>query len=65
MEFWNGWFDHWGEQHHTRTGENAADELAAMLGAGRSVNISWPTAAPTSAPGPVPISAPTVIISRR
>lgn len=38
-EFWNGWFDHYGEQHHTRTGENAADELAGMLAAGRSVNL--------------------------
>ena len=39
MEFWNGWFDHWGEEHHTRIGEDAADELAAMLAAGRSVNL--------------------------
>ncbi|MBO0812874.1 MAG: beta-galactosidase [Microlunatus sp.] len=39
MEFWNGWFDHYGEQHHTRTGESAADELAGMLAAGRSVNL--------------------------
>ncbi|MEE1650001.1 beta-galactosidase family protein [Brachybacterium sp. J144] len=39
MEFWNGWFDHWGEEHHERTGESAADELADMLGAGMSVNF--------------------------
>ena len=39
MEFWNGWFDHWGEEHHERTGENAASELADMLGAGMSVNF--------------------------
>ena len=39
MEFWNGWFDHWGEQHHERTGGHAAAELADMLGAGMSVNF--------------------------
>ncbi|QGN35566.1 beta-galactosidase [Microlunatus sp. Gsoil 973] len=39
MEFWNGWFDHHGEPHHTRTGDSAADELAGMLAAGRSVNL--------------------------
>lgn len=26
-EFWDGWFDHWGEEHHTRS---AADTAAAM-----------------------------------
>ena len=39
MEFWNGWFDHWGEQHHERTGGNAAAELADMLEHGMSVNF--------------------------
>jgi beta-galactosidase len=39
MEFWNGWFDHWGTEHHTRPGDDAAAELAAMLAAGRSVNL--------------------------
>ncbi|MCT1997687.1 beta-galactosidase [Brachybacterium muris] len=39
MEFWNGWFDHWGEEHHTRTGETAASELADMLDNGMSVNV--------------------------
>ncbi|MCT1654102.1 glycoside hydrolase family 35 protein [Brachybacterium muris] len=39
MEFWNGWFDHWGEEHHTRTGETAAVELADMLDNGMSVNF--------------------------
>lgn len=39
MEFWNGWFDHWGEEHHTRTGETAASELADMLDNGMSVNF--------------------------
>ena len=39
MEFWNGWFDHWGEEHHERTGGDAAGELADMLAAGMSVNV--------------------------
>ena len=39
MEFWNGWFDHYGAPHHTRAGETAADELAGMLADGRSVNL--------------------------
>ncbi|HEX7351129.1 beta-galactosidase family protein [Brachybacterium sp.] len=39
MEFWNGWFDHWGEEHHERTGGEAAGELADMLGRGMSVNF--------------------------
>ena len=39
MEFWNGWFDHWGEEHHERTGENAAGELADMLSQNMSVNF--------------------------
>ena len=39
MEFWNGWFDHWGEKHHTRNAEDAAAELDAILGCGGSVNL--------------------------
>ncbi|MGP9538303.1 glycoside hydrolase family 35 protein [Brachybacterium sp. AOP43-C2-M15] len=39
MEFWNGWFDHWGEEHHERTGGNAAAELSDMLDHGMSVNF--------------------------
>lgn len=39
MEFWNGWFDHWGEKHHTRDGADAARCLDDMLSAGASVNI--------------------------
>lgn len=39
MEFWNGWFDHWGEEHHTRDAEDVANELDAMLGTGASVNF--------------------------
>ncbi len=39
MEFWDGWFDHWGEQHHARPGSEVADELSAMLKTGASVNF--------------------------
>lgn len=39
MEFWNGWFDHWGEEHHARTGDSAAGEVADMLDNGMSVNF--------------------------
>lgn len=39
MEFWNGWFDHWGEEHHTRPAEDVAQVLDEMLVAGASVNF--------------------------
>ena len=39
MEFWNGWFDHWGEAHHERTGLDAAAELSDMLSRRMSVNL--------------------------
>lgn len=38
-EFWNGWFDHWGEKHHTRDGADAARSLEEMLALGASVNF--------------------------
>lgn len=39
MEYWNGWFDHWGEEHHTRSHENSAETLDKMLELGYSVNL--------------------------
>lgn len=43
MEFWNGWFDHWGGKHHTRGAGNeaggAADSLEKMLKSGAHVNF--------------------------
>ncbi|KJK57913.1 glycoside hydrolase family 35 protein [Saccharothrix sp. ST-888] len=39
MEYWNGWFDHWGEPHHTRDAADAADTLRRILAAGASVNL--------------------------
>ena len=38
-EYWAGWFDHWGEQHHTADAQHEAEELKWMLEQGYSVNI--------------------------
>lgn len=38
-EYWNGWFDHWGEVHHTRPFQDAVDTLDQMLSLGYSVNL--------------------------
>ncbi len=38
MEFWNGWFDAWGEEHHTTSPEKAGAELEELLKRG-SVNF--------------------------
>lgn len=38
-EFWNGWFDHWYEQHHTRSAEDVAKTFREMLELGASVNF--------------------------
>ena len=38
MEFWNGWFDAWGEEHHVTEPEKAAAELEELLKRG-SVNF--------------------------
>lgn len=39
MEFWIGWFDHWGEEHHVREVEEAAESLDELLATGASVNL--------------------------
>ena len=40
MEFWNGWFDHWGNATHgSRDAADAAAELDRMLETGASVNL--------------------------
>lgn len=39
MEFWVGWFDTWGEEHHTRDPQEVARELESILKEGASVNI--------------------------
>ncbi|WP_364307061.1 glycoside hydrolase family 35 protein [Paenarthrobacter nitroguajacolicus] len=37
VEFWGGWFDHWGEHHHRRDAEDAALEARKMLDPGGSL----------------------------
>lgn len=39
MEFWCGWFDHWGEPQHLRAAADAAQALDEVLAAGASVNV--------------------------
>ncbi|HEY1804417.1 MAG TPA: beta-galactosidase family protein [Terracidiphilus sp.] len=38
-EYWDGWFDHWGEKHHTSDAAAEANELQWMLEQGFSVNL--------------------------
>ena len=38
-EYWNGWFDHWGEAHHVREPEEAVACFKEMLDMGASVNF--------------------------
>jgi beta-galactosidase len=39
MEFWNGWFDHWLEEHHVRDPEDVGRVFEEILGMGASVNV--------------------------
>lgn len=39
MEFWCGWFDHWGAEHVVRDPEDAARALGEILECGASVNV--------------------------
>lgn len=38
-EFWDGWFDGWGEYHHTTTPSASAQDLADLVEAGASVTL--------------------------
>jgi beta-galactosidase len=38
-EFWDGWFDSWGEHHHVTDVAKSSADLDALLKAGASVNI--------------------------
>ncbi|WP_233648071.1 glycoside hydrolase family 35 protein [Streptomyces sp. BSE6.1] len=38
-EFWNGWFDHWGEKHHVRPAAGAAETVGDILDEGGSVSL--------------------------
>ncbi|MFK4067898.1 beta-galactosidase family protein [Streptomyces sp. NPDC029674] len=39
MEFWCGWFDHWGAEHVVRDADDAAAALREILECGASVNL--------------------------
>ncbi|MFI1656831.1 beta-galactosidase family protein [Streptomyces sp. NPDC020472] len=39
MEFWCGWFDHWGREHAVRDAADAAAALREILECGASVNV--------------------------
>ncbi|MEL7978014.1 beta-galactosidase family protein [Isoptericola sp. F-RaC21] len=38
-EFWDGWFDSWGLEHHVTAPETTAADLDDLLGVGASVNL--------------------------
>ena len=38
-EYWDGWFDHWGERHQTTDAAQQAQELAWILSQGYSINL--------------------------
>jgi len=38
-EYWDGWFDHWGEQHHTTDTDQQAKEIDWILSQGFSINL--------------------------
>lgn len=39
MEYWDGWFDHWSDEHHTRSAGDAAHVLDEILSENGSVNF--------------------------
>jgi len=38
-EFWNGWFDHWEEKHHSRDVKDAANCFDEVLSCGGSISV--------------------------
>ncbi|MGO1304237.1 MAG: glycoside hydrolase family 35 protein [Sphingomonas parapaucimobilis] len=38
-EYWAGWFDKWGEEHHETDGRKEAEEMAYMLKRGYSISL--------------------------
>lgn len=38
-EYWDGWFDHWGEKHQTTDASQQAQELDWILSQGYSINL--------------------------
>ena len=39
MEFWCGWFDHWGERHHRRNPAQVGREIQSLVDTGANMNI--------------------------
>lgn len=39
MEFWDGWFDHWGDPHHTRPTEEVVETFEQVLGYNAHINF--------------------------
>ena len=39
MEFWDGWFDHWGERHHVRPAKQVEKEIKDFLDMGANFNL--------------------------
>ncbi len=39
MEFWCGWFDHWGEKHHTRGADSTLKEIEEFIKQDASFNM--------------------------
>lgn len=39
MEFWCGWFDHWGEIHHHRNANSVSKEIKKIIDLGANINI--------------------------
>ncbi|MCM3659511.1 beta-galactosidase [Georgenia satyanarayanai] len=39
MEYWNGWFDAWGEDHHVTDPDGTGQDLRELLESGASVNL--------------------------
>lgn len=39
MEFWCGWFDHWGERHHTRNASSVASQVKKLVKDGVNINV--------------------------
>lgn len=39
MEFWVGWFDHWGEMHHKRNPNQVRGAVERLLDSGANLNI--------------------------
>ncbi|GMQ62248.1 glycoside hydrolase family 35 protein [Vallitalea maricola] len=39
MEFWNGWFDHWGSEHYTREPQDVVKDFDSLLEMNGNVNF--------------------------